>query len=75
MVLVNELQVSDEQVRMQRAKLHISQEELARRTGLKREKIMAIENKKCKKVQIEILEKLANIFEVKVEDLLKKEER
>lgn len=75
MTLIQEKEVSDEKIRMQRAKLHISQQELANRTGLTREKIMAIENAKCKKVTFETLEKLANAFEVNVEDLLKKEER
>ncbi len=75
MILVKEMQVSDEAIRMERARLHISQQELADRTGLKRAKIMAIENAKCKKVPEEILQKLADAFNLKVEDLLKKEER
>lgn len=75
MVLVKEEEISDEAVRMQRARLHISQQELANRTGVTRAKIMAIENAKCKKVTTKTLEKLANIFELTVEDLLKKEER
>ena len=75
MILVKEIEVSDEMIRMQRAKLHISQKELANRTGLTREKIMAIENAKCKKVTTEALEKLANAFDLELEDLLKKEER
>lgn len=75
MILVKEMQVSDEVIRMQRAKLHISQQELANRTGLTREKITAIENAKCKKVPEEVLRKLADAFNLKVEDLLKKEER
>ena len=68
-------EIDDSKIRMERARLHISQKELAQRTGTTREKINAIENDKCKKVQIELLEKLANVFELKVEDLLKKEKR
>lgn len=68
-------EIDDSKIRMERARLHISQKELAQRIGTTREKINAIENAKCKKVQIELLEKLANIFELKVEDLLKKEKR
>lgn len=75
MILVKEREVSDEMIRMQRARLHITQDELANRTGLTRAKIMAIENSKCKKVKVETLEKLANAFDLKLEDLLKKEER
>lgn len=75
MIFVKEVKVSDEKIRMQRAKLHISQQELANRTGLTREKITAIENAKCKKVSEEVLQKLADAFNLKVEDLLKKEER
>lgn len=68
-------EIDDSKIRMERARLHISQKELAQRIGTTREKINAIENAKCKKVQIELLEKLANVFELKVEDLLKKEKR
>ena len=68
-------EIDDSKIRMERARLHISQKELAQRIETTREKINAIENAKCKKVQIELLEKLANVFELKVEDLLKKEER
>jgi len=75
MILVKEMQISDEAIRMQRARLHISQNELAKRTGLTREKITAIENAKCKKVTEETLKKLAEAFNLKLEDLLKKEER
>lgn len=75
MLYEKQLYVSDEQIRMQRAKLHITQDELAKKSGLTRAKIVAIENSKCKKVSEEILEKLAKVFNLNVEDLLKKEER
>ena len=68
-------EIDDSKIRMERARLHITQRELAERTGTSREKINAIENVKCKKVQIELLEKLAEVFRLNVEDLLKKEER
>mgnify|MGYP004628486853 CR=1 FL=1 len=68
-------EIDDSKIRMERARLHISQRELAERTGTSREKINAIENVKCKKVQIELLEKLAEVFRLNVDDLLKKEER
>lgn len=68
-------EIDDSKIRMERARLHITQRELAERTGTSREKINAIENVKCKKVQIELLEKLAEVFRMNVEDLLKKEER
>lgn len=51
MKLVIEKEVSDEMIRMQRARLHISQQELANRTGIKRDKIMAIENANARKYQ------------------------
>ncbi len=75
MKFIKEIEVSDEIIRMQRARLHISQSELGKRTGLKREKIMAIENAKCKKVTEDTLQRLAEAFNLKVEDLLKNEER
>ncbi len=68
-------EIDDSKIRMERARLHITQRELAERTGTSREKINAIENVRCKKVQIELLEKLAEVFRLNVEDLLKKEER
>lgn len=60
-------------IRMERARLKISQLELARRVS--REKINAIENAKCKRVKYELLENIATIFNLKPEDLLKKVER
>lgn len=74
MKLIREIEVSDEMIRMHRARLHISQQELANRTGLTRDKVTAIENAKCKKVTEETLLKLANAFNLRVEDLLKKRE-
>ena len=75
MKLINEVEISDERIRMERAKLHISQKELAIRTGITREKIMAIENAKCKNVEKETLEKLAKEFNVELNELFKKEKR
>ncbi len=73
--VVQEVEVSDEMIRMQRARLHISQKELAQRTGMTREQVLAMENAKCKKITETSLKKLATVFGVKVEDLLKKEMR
>ena len=68
-------EVDDSKIRMERARMHISQDKLAQLVGTSREKIHAIENVKCQKVQIELLEQLAKVFNLQVEDLLKKEER
>lgn len=62
-------------IRMERARLKISQKDLAEKAGTAREKINAIENGRCKKVKYGLLEKIANAFDIQAEDLLKKEER
>lgn len=67
-------EVSATKIRMQRAKLHISQQKLGNIIGISREKINAIENNRCKKINRDILLKLANAFNVEEKDLLKKEE-
>lgn len=68
-------EIDDSKIRMERARLKISQKDLAEKVGTAREKINAIENAKCKKVRYELLEKIANVFDIQVQDLLKKEER
>lgn len=68
-------EIDDSKIRMQRARLKISQRELASRVGTSREKINAIENSKCKKVDYDLLKKIAKEFEIEIQDLLKKEER
>ncbi len=68
-------EIDDSKIRMQRARLRISQRELAERVGTSRDKINAIENSKCKKVDCELLERIAKEFELQTQDLLKKEER
>lgn len=68
-------EIDDSKIRMERARLKISQLELARRVKTSREKINAIENARCKKVKYELLKEIAKTFNLKAEDLLKKEER
>ena len=60
---------------MERARLKMSQRELAQKVKTSREKINSIENARCKTVKIELLEEIANIFDLDVQDLLKKEKR
>lgn len=59
---------------MERARLKITQEELARRIGVTRFAILSLENGKYKVVKPEVLEKLAAVFQIDVEDLLEKKE-
>ncbi len=68
-------EIDDSKIRMERARLKISQKDLAEKVGTTREKINAIENVKCKKVKYELLEKIADVFNIQINDLLKKEER
>jgi transcriptional regulator with XRE-family HTH domain len=68
-------EIDNAKIRIERARLNISQRELAEKVKTSREKINAIENAKCKKVKYELLEKIANVFNVQINELLKKEER
>ena len=68
-------EIDDAEIRMQRARLKLSQRELAEKVGTSREKINAIENSRCKKVECELIEKIADEFGLQWQDLLKKEER
>lgn len=68
-------EIDNSKIRIERARIKISQRELAEKAKTSREKINAIENARCKKVKYELLENIAKIFNLKVEDLLKKEER
>ncbi len=68
-------QVDATRIRMERARLKMSQRELAQKVKTSREKINSIENARCKTVKIELLEEIANIFDLDVQDLLKKEKR
>lgn len=62
-------------IRMERARLNLDKTQLAERIGETRFVIGSIENEKYKTVKLTVLEKIANVFDLKVEDLLKKEER
>lgn len=62
-------------IRMERARLNLDKQEIAEKIGETRFVIGSIENEKYKTVKLTVLEKLAKAFNLKVEDLLKKEER
>lgn len=62
-------------IRMERARLNLDKNQLAEKINETRFVISSIENEKYKTVKLEVLQKLANTFNLKVEDLLKKEER
>lgn len=68
-------EVNTTKIRMERARLNLDKKQLADRIGETRFVISNIENEKYKMVKINVLEKLAQVFNLKIEDLLKKEER
>ena len=68
-------QVDATKIRMERARLNLDKNQLAEKIGETRFVISNIENEKYKTVKYSVLEKLANIFNLQVKDLLKKEER
>lgn len=68
-------QVDATKIRMERARLNLSKNQLAEKIGETRFVISSVENEKYKNVKLTVLEKIANAFNLKVEDLLKKEER
>lgn len=72
MIVKISMEIDESKIRMQRARLKMSQKELAQKVKTSREKINLIENAKCKVIKIELLEKIANVFELDVQDLLKK---
>lgn len=67
--------VDTTKIRMERARLNLDKKQLADKIGETRFVIGSIENEKYKTVKLNVLEKLAKVFNLKVEDLLKKEER
>lgn len=67
--------VDTTKIRMERARLNLDKTELAQKIGETRFVISSIENDKYKTVKITVLEKLAKVFNLNVEDLIKKEER
>lgn len=75
MVVMKPIQVDTTKIRMERARLNLDKKQLAEKIGETRFVIGSIENEKYKTVKLEVLEKLAKVFNLEVEDLLKKEER
>ena len=67
--------IDTEKIRMERARLNLNKKQLADKIGETRFVIGSIENEKYKTVKLSVLEKLAKVYNLKVEDLLKKEER
>lgn len=67
--------VDTTKIRMERARLNLDKKQLADKIGETRFVIGSIENEKYKTVKLNVLEKLAKVFNLSVEDLLKKEER
>lgn len=75
MIVMIPFQVDTTKVRMERARLNLDKKQLGDKIGETRFVIGSIENEKYKTVKLTVLEKLAEVFNLKVEDLLKKEER
>ncbi len=75
MIVMIPVQVDTTKIRMERARLNLNKRQLADKIGETRFVIESIENEKYKTVKLAVLEKLANTFNLKLEDLLKKEER
>lgn len=68
-------EVNAEKIRMERARLNLSKNQVAEKIGETRFVISSIENEKYKTVKMSILEKLAKLYDLKAEELLKKEKR
>lgn len=75
MTVLIPFQVDTTRIRMERARLNLDKKQMADKIGETRFVVASIENEKYKTVKLTVLEKLANAFNLKVEDLLKKEER
>ena len=75
MIVMVPFEVDATKIRMERARLNLDKKQLADKIGETRFVIGSIENEKYKTVKLTALEKLANTFNLKVEDLLKKQER
>ncbi len=67
--------VDAERIRMERARLNLNKNQVAEKIGETRFVISSIENEKYKTVKMSVLKKLAELYNLKVEELLKKEER
>lgn len=75
MVVMMPFEVDATRIRMERARLNLDKNQMGEKIGETRFVIGSIENEKYKTVKLTVLEKLANTFNLKVEDLLKKQER
>ena len=60
-----------ENIKKQRAKLGLSQEDFARKSGVKYTTLTKIESNVIKKPSVIIMSKLAKAFGVSIEDLIK----
>lgn len=69
------VKVNTTKIRMERARLNLDKKQLADKIGETRFVIGSIENEKYKTVKLTVLEKLAKVFNLTVEELLEKEER
>ncbi len=75
MIVKIPIEVDATKIRMERARLNLNRNQLASKINETRFVISSIENEKYKTVKLEVLQKLADVFKLNVEDLLKKEER
>lgn len=69
------VKVNTTKIRMERARLNLDKNQLAEKIGETRFVIGSIENEKYKTVKLTVLEKLAKVFNLTVDDLVEKEER
>lgn len=67
---ITEYGLSGRCVYEKRTERSMSQEQLAEKTGLSRSQIYKIETGKAKKSSIDTLKKIANVFQVDMEELL-----
>lgn len=71
MIVMMPFEVDATRIRMERARLNLDKNQMGKKIGETRFVIGSIENEKYKTVKLTVLEKLANTFNLKVEDLLK----
>lgn len=75
MIVMMPFEIDATRIRMERARLNLDKKQLADKIGETRFVISSIENEKYKTVKMSVLKKLAELYNLKVEELLKKEER
>lgn len=75
MIVMIPFEIDATRIRMERARLNLDKKQLADKIGETRFVISSIENEKYKTVKMSVLKKLAELYNLKVEELLKKEER